>query len=206
MGSRSSYRAAETNQPQRAGDMPGTSAIQGNAVAAHTSLDANTRPVAARRSWEFSARKPPTDRGFPDSLPVARRLAHGRVVSIVERQATHPFDRPKLHFALTETGSGQMASKSFKFDFLWDPQCRGGPGQPAAGHLGGWHAHRLSVGEDRQLSESDHHEARRRTAPSRKNPSEPGGSRSTRPLCAQAGSSALHLQEDGALEARVAMD
>jgi hypothetical protein len=83
------------------------------------------RPVAARRSWEFNARKPPTARGFLDSLPVAQRLVHGRVVSIVERQAAHPFDRPQLPFTLTETGSGQTASKSLTFDSFWDPQWPG---------------------------------------------------------------------------------
>ena len=54
-----------------------------------------------------------------------KRLAHGRVVSIVERHAAHPFDCPQLHVALTETGSGQMASKSFTIDFLWDPNVVG---------------------------------------------------------------------------------
>ena len=165
------------------GNGQGTGSLNRRRVSA-ADIDLTTgamRPAAARRSWEFSACKPLTARGFSDSLPVAQHLTHGRVVSIVERQAAHPFDRPQLRFTLTETGSGQTASKSFTFDFLWYPQCPGGPGQPVAVHLDGWHAHRLSVGEDRQLSESDYHEARQRTAPSRKNPSEPRGSRSARP-------------------------
>lgn len=59
---------------------------------------------------------------------MAQRLVHGRVVSIVERQAAHPLDRAQLHFTLTETGSGQTASKSFTFDSFWDPQWAGAPG------------------------------------------------------------------------------
>ncbi len=137
---------------------------------------------------------------------MAQRLVHGRVVSIVERQAAYPFDRPQLHFTLTETGSGQTARKSFTFDFFWDPQWPGVLGnQWQVTSADGTHIDyrwvKIANGASPVITKQD--DGPRppgRTLPSREAQDLPG------PICAQAGSSALHLQEDGALEARVAMD
>ena len=56
---------------------------------------------------------------------MAQRLVHGRVVSIVERQSAHPFDRPQLHFALTETGSGRCPANRSRLTFSGTPNVVG---------------------------------------------------------------------------------